>query len=106
FQESAELLYEPSQVRQISTRIGASANTVKAVAELLTKAERPLIYTGHGAVLSEASSELTRLVNRLGIPVVSLPNGMGALDMRHELALGFVGRNGSYPANEAARHCD
>lgn len=106
FQESAELAYEPSQVSQISSRIGASVETVSAVADLLTKAERPLIYTGHGATLSEAGPQLTALVDRLGIPVVSLPNGMGALDMRHELALGFVGRNGSYSANEAARHCD
>ena len=106
FQESAELSYEPSQSAAISSRIGASPETVKKVANLLVNAERPLIYTGHGAVLSEAGPELTRLVDCLGIPVVSLPNGMGAFDMRRELALGFVGRNGSYPANEAARHCD
>lgn len=106
FQESGELDYEPTQPAQITSRLGASAEIINAVADLLTNAERPLIYTGNGTMLSEAGAELTALADRLGIPVVSLPNGMGAIDMRHDLALGFVGRNGSYPANEAARHCD
>jgi acetolactate synthase-1/2/3 large subunit len=56
--------------------------------------------------LSEASAELTQLVHRLGIPVLSSPNGMGCLDMGDPLSLGFIGRNGTYPANQAGRHAD
>ena len=106
FQELADLAYEPAHCTQISARVGAADDAVRAAVDMLLAAQRPLIYTGHGTVLSEAGPELTALCNRLGIPVVSLPNGMGALDMRSELSLGFVGRNGTYPANEAARHCD
>ncbi|QIE57859.1 thiamine pyrophosphate-binding protein [Pikeienuella piscinae] len=106
FQESADLVYEPAQSASIQTRVGAAPSVVAKVADLLLAAERPLIYTGNGVVLSEAGPELTELVRRLQTPVVSLPNGMGALDMRSEYSLGFVGRNGSYPANEAARRCD
>lgn len=106
FQETGDLDYEPVQTKAISSRIGASSEIVNETVDLLTNAQRPVIYTGNGTVLSEAGPELTALVDRLGIPVVSLPNGMGGLDMRHELSLGFVGRNGAYPANEAARQSD
>jgi acetolactate synthase-1/2/3 large subunit len=70
------------------------------------QAERPLLFIGHGVTLSEAGPELTTLVDALGIPVVMSPNGMGTLDMNHELSLGFIGRNGTYAANEAGRRCD
>jgi acetolactate synthase-1/2/3 large subunit len=56
--------------------------------------------------LSEASDELTHLVDALELPVISSPNGMGVLDMAHPLSLGFIGRNGAYPANEAGRRAD
>jgi acetolactate synthase-1/2/3 large subunit len=56
--------------------------------------------------LSEAGAELTELARRLRIPVISSPNGMGCLDMADPLSLGFIGRNGAYPANEAGRRAD
>jgi acetolactate synthase-1/2/3 large subunit len=31
---------------------------------------------------------------------------MGCLDMRAPQSVGFIGRNGAYPANQAGRHCD
>jgi acetolactate synthase-1/2/3 large subunit len=65
-----------------------------------------VVFVGHGTTLSEASAELTAFVRRFGIPVISSPNGMGTLDMNDELSLGFIGRNGAYPANQAGRHCD
>ena len=38
--------------------------------------------------------------------MISSPNGMGCLDMTDPLSLGFIGRNGAYPANQAGRHAD
>ena len=64
------------------------------------------IFIGHGTTLSEASRELTEFARKYGIPVISSPNGMGCLDMRDPLSLGFIGRNGAYPANEAGRRAD
>ena len=51
-------------------------------------------------------AELTALAKRLSIPVISSPNGMGCIDMADPLSLGFIGRNGAYPANQAGRHAD
>jgi acetolactate synthase-1/2/3 large subunit len=87
-------------------RSGASPDEIAACVDLILKAERPVLFVGHGVTLSEASPELTELVHRLGIPVSSSPNGMGCLDMTDPLSLGFIGRNGAYPANEAGRRAD
>jgi len=89
-----------------SQRSGAAPEQVAAALDMLLAAKRPVAFIGHGVTLSEASDELTHLVDALGLPVISSPNGMGALDMAHPLSLGFIGRNGAYPANEAGRRAD
>jgi len=106
FQEEAEAALEPVDRVGIESRPGASAEAVAAVLDLMLSARSPLIFVGHGVTLSEASAELTELHNRLQVPQVASPNGMGTLDMTHDLSLGFIGRNGTYAANQAGRHTD
>jgi acetolactate synthase-1/2/3 large subunit len=108
FKEPAEVdVPEPGAWRAgISSRSGGDPDAIRRAVELLRAARRPLIYVGHGVTLSEAADELTALARRLRIPVIFSPNGFGALDMADPLALGFVGRNGVFHANEAARTCD
>jgi acetolactate synthase-1/2/3 large subunit len=108
FKEPAEVdVPEPGAWRAgISSRSGGDPATIRRAAELLQQARRPLIYVGHGVTLSEGTAELTELARRRRIPVIFSPNGFGALDMVDPLALGFVGRNGVFQANEAARTCD
>ncbi len=73
---------------------------------MLTGAGRPVIVAGQGALLSEASKELLRFAELTGIPVATSPNGKGAIDETHDLALGPIGRNGSYAANGASSKAD
>jgi len=87
-------------------RPGASPSDVKKVVDMIFAAQRPAFFVGHGVTLAEAGPELTRLAEQLNIPVITSPNGMGTVPMPHRLALGFIGRNGAYPANQAGRHCD
>jgi acetolactate synthase-1/2/3 large subunit len=90
----------------ISARSGGEPAAIERAIALLRDARRPLIYVGHGVALSEAAAELTAFARHLRIPVIFSPNGFGVLDMADPLALGFVGRNGVFHANEAARTCD
>ncbi len=108
FKEEAEVDgADPAAWRAgISSRSGGDPELIRQVTGRLLRAERPLVYAGHGVALSEAGAELTALARRLEIPVVCSPNAFGALDMTDPLALGFVGRNGTLAANEAARSCD
>ena len=106
FQEADEVEVPATDGDAVSWRSGAAPEDLVRAADLLSAAERPLIFAGQGMTLSEAGPDLTRLVERFGIPVVNSPNGMGTLDMTHPSALGFIGRNGAYPANQAGRRCD
>jgi acetolactate synthase-1/2/3 large subunit len=106
FQEEDEV-ERPAPAPLLNTqRSGAAPDDVAAALDLILAAQRPVIFIGHGVTLSEASRELTEFVKQLGIPVISSPNGMGCLDMDDPLSLGFIGRNGAYPANEAGRRAD
>jgi acetolactate synthase-1/2/3 large subunit len=87
-------------------RSGASPDEIALAFDMITRAERPVIFIGHGVTLSEASRELTEFARKHAIPVISSPNGMGCFDMTDALSLGFIGRNGAYQANEAGRRAD
>jgi len=106
FQEEADVELEPAWDGFNARRSGAAPEDVAAAADMILAASKPAIFIGHGVTLSEASAELTALVHLLGIPVLSSPNGMGCLHMGDPLSLGFIGRNGTYPANQAGRHAD
>jgi acetolactate synthase-1/2/3 large subunit len=73
---------------------------------MLLDAKRPVIMVGQGVKYAAATEELVRLAERLQIPVVCSSSGMGAIDANHSLALGLIARNGTYPANHAARQAD
>jgi acetolactate synthase-1/2/3 large subunit len=106
FQEADEVDLPAVAPGLNAQRGGASPEDVGAAVKLILNAKRPVFFVGHGVTLSEGGGELTDLARRLGIPVIASPNGFGALDMNDPLALGFIGRNGAYPANEAGRRAD
>lgn len=106
FREETEAQLEAPWNGYLARRSGASNADVERALDMILAAKSPVIFIGHGATLSEASAELTAFAKRLSIPVISSPNGMGCLDMEDPLSLGFIGRNGAYPANQAGRHAD
>lgn len=106
FQEVDDVEVPPASPPLNAQRSGASPDDVAAALRLILAARRPVLFIGHGVTLSEAGGELTAFAQRLRIPVISSPNGMGCLDMTDALSLGFIGRNGAYPANQAGRRAD
>ena len=106
FQEEADVQLEPSSHSKTRKRSGADPADIDKALTMLGAAQRPVIFIGHGVTLAEAGPELMELVERLTIPVISSPNGMGCIPMAHPLSLGFIGRNGTFPANQAGRQAD
>ncbi|MYM85558.1 acetolactate synthase 3 catalytic subunit [Rugamonas sp. FT82W] len=84
---------------------GHSGQIRKAV-QLLLQAERPMIYTGGGVILANASPELNKLVDKLGFPVTNTLMGLGAYKASSENFVGMPGMHGTYEANMAMQHCD
>ncbi|UGQ44793.1 acetolactate synthase 3 catalytic subunit [Massilia endophytica] len=84
---------------------GHSGQIRKAV-QLLLQAERPMIYTGGGVILANASPELNKLVERLGFPVTNTLMGLGGSRASDPHFVGMPGMHGTYEANMAMQHCD
>jgi len=84
---------------------GHSGQIRKAIG-LLTRAKRPMIYTGGGIVLGNAAPELARLVRSLGFPCTNTLMGLGAYPGTDPQFLGMLGMHGTYEANLAMHGCD
>jgi acetolactate synthase-1/2/3 large subunit len=82
------------------------AGQIRKAVQLLLTAERPMIYTGGGVILSDASPELNKLVDRLGFPCTNTLMGLGAYRSTSEHFVGMPGMHGTYEANMAMQHCD
>ena len=79
---------------------------IKKALQLLLTAERPMIYTGGGVILSNAAVELNRLVNVLGFPCTNTLMGLGGFKASDPKFVGMLGMHGTYEANMAMQHCD
>jgi acetolactate synthase I/II/III large subunit len=106
YQEEDDVELPPRSHVHRMHRPGANEQDIAETLALLADARKPVLFIGHGATLSEAGPEITELAHRLQIPVITSPNGMGCISGDDPLALGFIGRNGAYPANESGRRAD
>ena len=84
----------------------AALEDVETAAELISRARRPVLYVGHGAVISGAGKAVLALAERLRAPIVNTLLGKGAADETHPLHLGMLGMHGTAYANKAVTHCD
>jgi acetolactate synthase-1/2/3 large subunit len=73
-------------------RSGPDPDAVREVAELLRRAERPVIYAGQGVHWAQAWSELRELAELLHAPVATSLTGKSAFPEDHPLSLGAGGR--------------
>jgi acetolactate synthase-1/2/3 large subunit len=98
----------PAQVtmRSYSPVVRGHPGQVKKAVQLLTEAKRPVVYTGGGVILSDASTELLELVKVLGFPCTNTLMGLGGIPGTDPHFLGMLGMHGTYQANMAMQNCD
>lgn len=82
------------------------AGQIKKAVEILTKAKRPVVYSGGGVVIDGSSDKLRTLVDRLNFPCTNTLMGLGAYPGTGERFLGMLGMHGTYEANMAMHHAD
>jgi len=80
--------------------------SIKRAAELITTAERPVIYAGGGVISSAAYKELRTFAEMTGFPVAMTLMGLGCFPGTHPLSLGMLGMHGTYRANMAVANSD
>ena len=74
--------------------------------DLIKGSERPVIFSGGGVILSNASRELTQFARKLNMPVTASLMGLGGFPGTDPLWLGMPGMHGTYRANMAIGACD
>ena len=84
---------------------GHSGQIRKAV-EMILAAKRPILYSGGGVIMGNASAQLTELAKLLNLPVTNTLMGLGAFPGGDRQFVGMLGMHGSYTANLAMHHSD
>ena len=95
-------VYEPA----FSAKSGPNPADVAAAAEVLAKAERPVIYAGQGVHYAKAWDELKTLAETWNIPVTTSIEGKSAFPEDHPLSLGSGGRANPRPVKHYLAEAD
>ena len=100
--------YYPSSVSMRSYNPTSKENPgqLKKAIQLILGSKRPMIYTGGGVILSNATKQLTNLVQMLNFPCTNTLMGLGGYPATNKQFLGMLGMHGTYEANMAMQHCD
>jgi acetolactate synthase-1/2/3 large subunit len=83
-----------------------AASDIKDAVKLLLNANKPVIWSGMGVLMSQASEELRELAELTEIPVYSTMPGKSSFDDRHPLALGAGSSATSLPARTWVQEAD
>jgi acetolactate synthase I/II/III large subunit len=79
---------------------------VRAAAEAINQAQRPVLYVGGGAIAADASEAIRAVAHKGKLPVTTTLLGMGAFDETDPLSLRMLGMHGTAYANYAVQQCD
>lgn len=77
-----------------------------AAADMINKAERPLVIFGQGVILGRAENEFKAFIEKSGMPAAWTILGLSALSTDHPLNVGMLGMHGNYGPNVLTNECD
>lgn len=97
-----DFTYVPSY----KTRSAPDPERVEEVADVLAKAEKPVIYAGQGVHYARAWPELKALAESMNIPVTTSLEGKSAFPENHPLSLGSGGRSIPKAVHEFLQEAD
>ncbi|KUK04304.1 acetolactate synthase large subunit [Methermicoccus shengliensis] len=105
--EEIEFEY-PAEVnlRGYRPKLMGNEQQIKRAALAIAKAERPVIYVGGGAIISNAAEEVRALAEKIMAPVATTLMGIGVFPEDHPLALHMLGMHGTKYANYAVQESD
>ncbi|MEO6346598.1 MAG: biosynthetic-type acetolactate synthase large subunit [Aquaticitalea sp.] len=105
--EEFDFSYEKCKgVRSYNPVPKTDLDDVKAAAQLINSAKKPMIVWGQGVILSEAENELKAVIEKAGIPSAWTILGASAIPTAHPLNIGMVGMHGNYAPNMLTNECD
>ena len=99
---------KPTKVnlRSYQPKVNPHPGQIKKAAKAILSSERPVIYAGGGAIMSNASAQLKKLNKILNIPVTNTLMGLGVYPATDKHFMGMLGMHGTYQANMAMHNAD
>ncbi|MEJ2476031.1 MAG: biosynthetic-type acetolactate synthase large subunit, partial [Desulfobacterales bacterium] len=105
--DTAKFAYpETVELRGYKPTYSGNVRMVEKAVKLVLAAQKPVIYVGGGASLTDAHGELLDLAERIQAPVTTTLMGMASFPKTHALSLGMLGMHGTYYANMAVTNAD
>lgn len=107
--QTGKCKWEPSKVdhvRSYNPYPKLNAESVKAAAELINNAKKPLALVGQGVELGGAQEDLRKFLEKGNIPAGRTLLGLSALSSEHPLNIGMLGMHGNYAPNVKQQECD
>ena len=95
---------KPQPILRVTDKI-EDADMEQALS-MIRQAEKPFIFVGGGAVISGASEELKKFVEKVDAPVCDTLMGKGAFDGTDEHYTGMLGMHGTKTSNLGVSECD
>ena len=83
-----------------------SDEEIDAILSEIVKAKRPVIYAGGGIRLSGGFKTFRKLIEKLGVPVVTYWNSVDVIEDEHQLYCGRGGNMGDRAGNFAVQNAD
>lgn len=98
----------PSEIfiRGYKPSSGVHVGQLKKAMTMLKAARKPVFLVGGGVRISGAGDALTKLAERMRVPVITTIMGKGAVPTDHPLYVGNIGMYGNYASNKAISECD
>jgi acetolactate synthase-1/2/3 large subunit len=105
--EIEEFIYPKNiSMRSYQGEVVHQKEQVTKALDVILKAKKPIIYSGGGCVIGNASEILREFTLLLGFPITQTLMGLGAFPASHKQNLGMLGMHGTYEANMAMHHSD
>lgn len=82
------------------------AEAVELAADMINRAQRPILYLGGGIIHAGAAAEARQLAEQGSIPTVMTLMGLGIMPTDHPLFLGMLGMHAGRATNLAMAECD
>jgi len=95
-----------SHIRSYMPKPRIRLESVRAAADAINKASRPLVVWGQGVILGGAEKEFRAFIEKSGIPAAWTALGAGAIPSDHPLNVGMLGMHGNYAPNILTNECD
>ncbi len=96
----------PVEMRSYSPPTSGHPGQIRKAVDMILSAKRPMIYSGGGVILGEASDEFRTFCRKLNYPVTNTLMGLGAFPATDKQFVGMLGMHGTYEANMAMHGCD